>query len=305
MTSYLKATSLIIFSFSILLVLYYIQPKGIAIYATTVKADVSNNCSCTDDLTLVEHGEHQPVIVPDTMPELASDILQKIQANRLDNDDLLITVATYDMRFELYNWIAFMKAAKEDRFLILCTDSALYQHLTHTGYKDQAVLVSKDWSNSGTVAGILQRLVYLDINPLMLDINQLVLQPRTREYLSTLMHIRWNTQLIVAQDSQSRINSGFIYLMRDSYPVKRLMALLLQTQMDRPDLTLQEAFNKTLDQFPLDLKSGFTLLLDALHFPDGESYFSRNLSKEIGINPYMVHVNHKVKKIIICLFVYT
>ncbi|KAG1463454.1 hypothetical protein G6F46_003555 [Rhizopus delemar] len=211
------------------------------------------------------------------MPELASDVLQTIQANRLDNDDLLITVATYDMRFELYNWIAFMKAAKEDRFLILCTDSALYQHLTYAGYKDQAVLISKDWNNSGTVAGILQRLVYLDINPLMLDINQLVLQPRTREYLSTLMHIRWNTQLIVAQDSQSRISSGFIYLMRDSYPVKRLMALLLQTQMDRPDLTLQEAFN-------------------ALHFPDGESYFSKNLSKEIGIDPYMVHVNHKTGK---------
>lgn len=294
-----KTSSSIILSTALLFILYYVQFKNKEKVIAEIETSSSDHpCSCPPKIN-TQFGEQRPVIVPDSMPSIPSDIRDKIQENRLENDDLIMTVAGYDMRLDLYNWIEFMKAANEHRFLVFCTDSDLYRHLTIAGYENRAVLVPDDWlwfSNSSSYTPwILERLVHLDINPLMLDIQQLLLWPRAREYVSTMMHVRWDTQLIATGRDASHLQGGLIYLMRDSYQVKRLLAQVVQSQMYEPTLSLQEAFHQALSQTHIHVKSGFVLLLDDIHFPNGEVYFKQKYSGIAGIEPYMVYVNYKVK----------
>lgn len=303
MLAHWKTSSSIILSTVLLFILCYVQFKDkekVSVEFETTSSD--HPCSCPTKIN-TPFGEHRPVIVPDSMPPIPSDIRDKIQDNRLENDDLIVTVAGYDMRLDLYNWIEFMKAANEHRFLVFCTDSLLYRHLTNAGYESRAVLVPEDWiwfSNSSSYTPwILEQLVHLDINPLMLDVHQLILWPRAREYISTMMHVRWDTQFIVTGRDASHLQGGLIYLMRNSYQVKRLLAQVVQNQIYEPTLSLQEAFHQALEQSHIHVKSGFVLLLDDVHFPNGEAYFEKKHSGTADIDPYMVYVNHEVKTYIL------
>lgn len=284
-------------------------------------------CDCpsllysTENITLVRHGENTPVFVPESLSPMLPDILDKLYENRHDDQDngILITIAGYAMRHELYNWIEFLKEAKEERFVIFCTDLSLYTHLIVTGLEDKAVFIPDDWfvddlelfRNTSTnildnsiprlshvKTWVLQRLAYTGgiSNVLYLDVNQIMLHARTREYIQTLLHIRWDTQLIATQDTTNQhiINTGLMMIRTDAGQVKRLIASALQIQETYPQLTQQEAFNSALEQLDLHVKSGITVLLDIIHFPNGVNYFENNLSGSRGIEPYIVHANHKV-----------
>lgn len=280
-----------------------------------------DGCNClfsTENITLLPHGEQIPVFVPDALSPIEPDILDKIVANRHD-DGILITIAGYAMRNELYNWIELLKEARELSFIVFCTDPKLYLHLIVAGYEDKAVLIPDDWfinhlelfrdteinmlddsmpRLSHIKTWVLQRLSYVkDIsNVLLLDVNQVMLHARTREYLQTLLHIRWDTQLIMTQDSldQQVFNTGLIMMRTDAGEAKRVLEHTVQIQELNLGLTQQEALNKAMKQMELNVKSGMTVLLDALHFPNGISYFENNLPSSKGIEPYIIHINHKV-----------
>jgi hypothetical protein len=146
---------------------------------------------------------------------------------------------------------------------------------------------------------VLQRLAYTAgiSNIFYLEVNQIMMHTRTKEYIQTLMNIRWDTQLIATQDSldQHTVNTGLVMIRPDANAAKRLLASTIQIQELDARFDQQEAFNMALDQLDLHVKSGITVLLDVIHFPNGEQYFEKNLSASKGIQPYIVHVNHKVK----------
>lgn len=274
----------------------------------------------TDNITLVPYGENTPLFVPELLSPIQPDILEKILINRQDHG-ILVTVAGYAMRMELYNWIDLVKKADEKSFIVFCTDSKLYMHLIVTGYEDQAVLIPDDWfmgnlelfrdteTNmldnkiarlSHVKTWVLQRLAYLnDIqNILMLDVNQIMLHARTREYIQTLLHVRYDTQLVTTQDSldQHVMNSGLVMMRTGAGLAKRVLASIIIIQEHNHDQTQQQAFNEALKQLDLHVKTGMTVLLDIMHFPNGINYFDNNLPGSRGITPYIVHANHKVKQ---------
>lgn len=294
--------------------------SGLNINETAVDCDCPSLLYSTENITLVRHGENTPVFVPESLSPMLPDILDKLYENRHDDQDngILITIAGYAMRHELYNWIEFLKEAKEERFVIFCTDLSLYTHLIVTGLEDKAVLIPDDWfmddlelfRNTSTSmldnsvprlshvkTWVLQRLAYTGgiSNVLYLDVNQIMMHARTREYIQTLLHIRWDTQLIATQDTTNQhiINTGLMMIRTDAGQVKRLIASTVQIQETYPQLTHGEAFNSALEQLDLHVKSGITVLLDIIHFPNGVNYFENNLSGSRGIEPYIVHANHK------------
>lgn len=289
--------------------------------------DTLDDCQCpsslysTENIALIKHGENSPVFVPESLSPMLPDILDKIYENKLD-DGILVTVAGYAIKNEVYNWIELLKEAEEEKFIIFCTDMNLYTLLIVTGHEDKAVLIPDDWfindlelfRNTTTnlldntvprlshiKTWILQRLAYTKgiNNVLMLDINQIMLHARTREYIQTLLHIRWDTQLIATQDdlNQHVINTGLMMIRSDAAQVKRLIANTIQIQEEYTHLNQQEALNKAMEQLDLNVKSGMIVLLDIIHFPNGVNYFDKDLSGSRGIEPYIIHANHKVRYI--------
>ncbi|KAI7903871.1 uncharacterized protein BX663DRAFT_505519 [Cokeromyces recurvatus] len=307
--------------------------------STTMKQPQLNNfnssCNCssllkTNDIFFVEHGEELPLFVPDSLSPIQPDILDKMNANKYDDHGLIVTVANYDMRMELYNWIQLLEKAEERKFVVFCIDEKLYLHLMVAGYEDKAVLVPQSWilsdsdlvnnNNNNTLTDdehsllgqnssiqlslvkirILQRLVYADphFNILMLDVNQIMIRKRTREYIQALLHIREDTQMIATQDNmnQSPISTGLL-MVRGTHNeiLKRVLARSIQIQeIEREKINQQEAFIRALDQFSLNVKTGMMVLLDMLHFPNGNIYFEKKLYKSKHMKPYIIHVNHKV-----------
>lgn len=289
----------------------------------------SSSLYSTQNISYVRHGEKQPIFVPDYLSPLQSDIFDKIMTMRHDDikirgaedNGILITIAGYAMRHELFNWMQLLKDVEEDRFIIFCTDLKMYMSLIVAGYEDYAVFIPDDWLPSQDLhlfrntkfnmldatpartthvkTWVLQRLIYtMGINNILyLDVNQIMLHPRTREYLTTLLNLRWDTEFIASQDGtdQKTINTGLVMLRTDTKSTKRLLANTIQIQETQPHLTQQQALNLAMDQLDLHLKNGNTVLLDVLFFPNGNQYFERNLPGSIGIEPYNVHVNHKVR----------
>lgn len=282
----------------------------------------NQTCPCyspafaSKNISLVKHGENRPVFVPDNLTPMPEDIGDKIALNRHDQT-LLVTVSGYGMRNELYNWMAHLESAGELKFIVFCTDMKLYLHLVFSGHEDKAALIPDDWiindlelfrdpelvlldhpRLSHVKTWILQRLAYYSetTNTLWLDVNQIMIHKRTREYIQTLMHIRGDTQVIATQDSldQHTVNTGLIMLRGDSKLAKRLLASTIQIQENQSTISQQDAFNQALDQLQLNLKSGMTVLLDMIHFPNGVNYFETNLPRSKGIKPYIIHANHKV-----------
>ncbi|KAI9468881.1 MAG: hypothetical protein EXX96DRAFT_543570 [Benjaminiella poitrasii] len=285
------------------------------------------NCSSsTHVLPLVDHGETTPLFVPDALSPLPPDILDKLTTNAHSDQSLIVTVANYGMRMDLYNWIKLLEDAKETQFVVFCTDEKLYLHLMVAGYEDRAVLVPDTWllgdpslfeqaldeslldqdqpiarRLSHVKTWVLQRLVYADsaFNVLMLDVNQLMVHRRTREYIQALLQLRYDTQMIATQDSvdQSIVNTGLLMIRgsENNRAVKRVLAstIRIQEESQQRGLNQQEAFNEALDQFELHVKTGMMVLLDVLHFPNGPTYFDKKLPKSKNIKPYIIHVNHK------------
>lgn len=280
----------------------------------------TTDCDCvkpTVNITAVNHGERVPVFVPDTMPPLEPEIVDKLNLNKYDDNTVLITVAGYAMRKELYNWMKLLEYADESNYVIFCTDLKLYMHLIVAGYEDKAVMIPDDWfvndldlfrnTESSLLdqprlthvkTWVLQRLVYEEpFNIFMLDINQVMMHKRTIEYIQTLLHLRGDTKIIASQDSldQGTVNTGLMLFRTNSKQAKRVLANTIYIQEENPQLTQQEAFNKALSSTNLHVKTGMLVLLDIIHFPNGVHYFKKNLPKSKGIKPYMVHLNHKVK----------
>jgi hypothetical protein len=248
------------------------------------------------------HGENVPVLVPETLPNIPTEVVEKIQNNKIDNT-VLVTIASYEMRYQVYNWINKLYETEQTQFVILCTDYQLYVHLVVAGYEAQAALIPEDWlletnQISHIKTWILQRLIYADDGlVLMVDVDAIFVRSRGMEYLTTLMNIRHETHLIAIQDSldQHTADSGVIMVRSHSKQVKRLLANTIQIQHTQPQLTQQEAFNLALNKMELHVKTGIYVMLDVMHFPNGVSYFENNLSRAKGIQPYIVHANNKVK----------
>jgi hypothetical protein len=289
---------------------------------TNLTLSSNQTCSCpsplfsSKNISLVEHGEHTPVFVPDTLTPMPEDIADKIALNKHDQT-LLVTVAGYSIRAELYNWMSLLESAQEHKYIVFCTDPKLYLHLIFAGYEDKAVLIPDDWIINDVdlfrnpelslldharlahvKTWILQRLAYYTevTNTLLLDVNQVMVHKRTREYIQTLLHMRWDTQVIATQDSldQHTVNTGLIMVRGNAKLAKRVLAHTIQIQESQPTLSQQQAFNQALSQLELNVKSGMLVLLDIMHFPNGVSYFETNLSGSKGIEPYIIHANHKV-----------
>ncbi|KAI8372681.1 hypothetical protein EDC96DRAFT_606153 [Choanephora cucurbitarum] len=279
------------------------------------------HCNCSSPFsslsynqTLVEHGEYAPLFVPESLQSIPLDILDKIAANTI-SDSVIVTVANYPMRKELYNWMEWMREAQEENFLVFCIDPKLYLHLVVAGHEEKAVLVPDDWfvsdlelmRNSTTPlldsvrlshvkTWILQQLAYLkDTHTMMLDVNQVILRPRTREYIQTLLNMRPDTHLIATQDSSDQhvVNTGLTMIRGgdSSKQLKRLLANTIQIQESQYHLHQQEALNLAMVQMELNVKTGMIVLLDMIHFPNGHQYFESKRLKVI--EPFIVHANHK------------
>ncbi|KAI8637987.1 hypothetical protein BD408DRAFT_423616 [Parasitella parasitica] len=275
-------------------------------------------CNCPallSNVSFVRHGENLPILVPEDLSVMQLDVLDKLELNKHSDSTVVVTVAGYGMRQELYNWIHYMQTVKEKKYVVFCTDAKLYMHLIVAGHEERAALIPEDWfihsldlfrdtklsildddpRLSHVKTWILQRLVYSSINALMLDVNQFMVHRRTREYIQTLLHIRGDTQIIATQDGldQRTINTGLLLIRGNAPAAKRILANTLQIQEQQPSLNQQEAFNQAMDQMELHVKTGMTVLLDIIHFPNGLNYFEHNLPGSKGIKPYIIHANHK------------
>ncbi|KAI8990126.1 hypothetical protein BDB01DRAFT_717935 [Pilobolus umbonatus] len=259
------------------------------------------------------------IIVPETLPTIQPEILDKIHQQRHDSRDLIVTIAGYETREELYNWIEFMKEAKETKYLIFCTDSKLYIHLMVAGLEQHAAEIPDDWllydqhhfrntsisffdpeypSLSHLRTWILQRLMYTESNILMMDVHTLMIRARTRQYLNKLLQVKKSARIIASLEhpNQMFLNTGLIMMQGQSKTLKRLLANVIHIQQSDHRLTQQDAFNIVLSQYELHLKTGMTMLLDMMHFPNGEHYFCKNIATSSGIVPYIIHANHKYGK---------
>ncbi|CEP16291.1 hypothetical protein [Parasitella parasitica] len=278
--------------------------------------DAACNCpALLSNVTFIRHGENLPIFVPEDLSAMQLDVLDKLLLNKHSENTVIITIAGYGMRHELYNWIHYMQTAKEKKFVVFCTDAKLYMHLIVAGHEERAALIPEDWFVSSpdlfrdttlsmldddprlshVKTWVLQRLVYSPVNALMLDVNQFMMHRRTREYIQTLLRIRGDTQIIATQDGldQRTINTGLLLIRSNAQAAKRILANTIQIQEKQPSLNQQAAFNKALNQMELHVKTGMTVLLDIIHFPNGLNYFEHNLPESKGIKPYIIHANHK------------
>ncbi|KAI8888123.1 glycosyltransferase family 77 protein, partial [Backusella circina FSU 941] len=264
---------------------------------------LQNKKSKTTTKDTIIHGENAPVLVPETLPNIPTDVLEKLQNNKIDNT-VLVTIAGYNMRYQVYNWIHKLNEIEETHFVIFCTDNQLYVHLVVAGYEAQVALVPEDWlvegkdQTSHIKTWILQRIMYADDDDgliMMVDLDAIFVRSRGMEYLTTLMNIRHETHLIAIQDSfdQHTADTGVMMVRSRSKQVKRLLANTIQIQQREPQLTQQEAFNVALSKMELHVKTGIYVILDVMHFPNGVSFFENDLSRSKGIQPYIVHANNK------------
>ncbi|KAI8997761.1 nucleotide-diphospho-sugar transferase-domain-containing protein [Pilobolus umbonatus] len=262
--------------------------------------------------SIIGHSEHSGY-VPDSMDQPPKTLMNKINHNMVANRVLIVATANYGMRNHLYNWIKSLESVGENRFMIFCLDDKLYQHLSLAGYGDRTSSIPESWfkqaidpefeeyftakyiaiTHAKTL--VVQRLLYMNVNVLFSDVDIVWLRPRMVEYLHSFLEIREETNLVIQTEGvdQSVVNSGF-YLMRPSYDMKKLLAdtILLQDKNDR--YTQQGAMNEAMKSLDMDARTTSVVLLDMLHFPNGFVYFTHNLTRSLGIDPFIVHANYLV-----------
>ena len=259
--------------------------------------------------------------IPATLPSAPKALMNKINANLIQDRILIVATANYGMRNHVYNWIESLKRTGEEKFMIFCFDKKLLDHLTMAGYGDRASLIPDLWYHSHVEADfktyfsqeyrvithsktlVVQQLLYLDINVFFSDVDIVWLRPRMVEYVNTFMQIRPETHVLFQQEglNQQEINSGF-YLMRPTDEMKRLLAETIQIQDTVEGKTQQGSMNIALDSLNLDIRTTSVVLLDVLHFPNGFVYYNHNLPNKHGIEPFIVHANYLVSTY---LFTYT
>ncbi|KAI8073523.1 nucleotide-diphospho-sugar transferase-domain-containing protein [Gilbertella persicaria] len=256
----------------------------------------------------------ETIDIPDTLPPPPSSLLKKIHANLLEDRVLIVATANYGMRQYVYNWIESLKRTKHRKFLIFCFDQQLYDHLTKAGYGQHASMIPDIWFHQQVEADfktyfskeyrvithsktlVVQQLLYLDITVLFSDVDIVWLRPHIVDYVHGLMKLRQETHVLFQQEgmNQQEVNSGF-YLMRPTLDMKRLLAQTILIQDQNDGKTQQGAMNIALDQLDLDLRTSSVVLLDVLHFPNGFVYFTHDLPRQHGIQPFIVHANYLVK----------
>lgn len=292
---------------------------------STTEYDSLQQCECSalpppppqED---IHEPEKELVPIPDTLPPPPKELLDKINANLLQDRVLIIATANYGMRNHVYNWIESLKRTGEEKFLIFCFDQKLLDHLTMAGYGDRASLIPDVWfhqqvesefktyfsqeyrviTHSKTL--VVQQLLYLDVTVFFSDVDIVWLRPRMVEYVNTFLQIRPETHVLFQQEglTQQEINSGF-YLMRPTVEMKRLLAETIQIQDTVEGKTQQGSMNLALNNLDLDLRTTCVVLLDVLHFPNGFVYFDRNLSNNHGIQPFIVHANYLVCQVLLLI----
>ncbi|KAF7732326.1 hypothetical protein EC973_005222 [Apophysomyces ossiformis] len=259
------------------------------------------------------HAEERPLIVPDSFLPPPKTVMDKINANLNDDRVLIVATANYGMRNHVYNWIESLNRTKEDKYLIFCFDEQLYEHLVAAGYGAHASQVPVSWLHQDVEAGfeeyysvkyrvitgaktwVVQQLLYLDVTVFFSDVDIVWMRPRLREYVHTLMDIRPETHVLFQQEGvdQKIVNSGF-YMMRPTDTMKRLLAHTIYLQDNHPTMTQQAAMNAALDHMDMDIRTSSVVLLDVLHFPNGFVYFTHDLPRRHGIEPFVVHANYLV-----------
>ncbi|KAI8081547.1 nucleotide-diphospho-sugar transferase-domain-containing protein [Halteromyces radiatus] len=257
-----------------------------------------------------------------TIPD--DDVMKIINNNLHWPRTLIITVANYGIRHYVYNWIRSLERTHEERYVIVCLDKALYDHLYKAGYGNHAFVIPSTWmhySVSSNLASyptqdyrlitftksvVVQHILHLDISALYSDVDVVWIRPRTRDYIRALMDVRGGgTHVLFQQDDmqQHRINSGF-FLMRPTPIMRRLMADTIYIQEQRElalwdntikheyQTTQQIAMNEALSRLKLELRTSRVVLLDLFLFPNGDTYFYKRLHDMLGTNPYIVHANY-------------
>ncbi|KAI9478539.1 MAG: nucleotide-diphospho-sugar transferase-domain-containing protein [Benjaminiella poitrasii] len=289
---------------------------------TVSNSNSSILCSCPPTES-TEEEEERPVEdnsndkkleIPESLPPPPQELMDKINANLLEDRVLIVATANYGMRNHVYNWIETLKRTGETKFLIFCFDQKLYDHLKLTGYGKRATLIPDIWyhqhvesdfktyfsqeyriiTHSKTL--VVQQLLYLDVNVFFSDVDVVWLRPGMVDYVTTLLRIRPETGVLFQQEglNQQEVNSGF-YLMRSTYEMKRLLAETIEIQdTSENSKTQQGAMNAALNNLNLDLRTSQIVLLDILHFPNGFVYYTHDLPNKHGIKPYIVHANYLV-----------
>ncbi|ORX45729.1 hypothetical protein DM01DRAFT_258231 [Hesseltinella vesiculosa] len=269
--------------------------------------------SPVDSPRWLDDGDTQPLVEPVqtwfARGNKESQVRAVIEKNIQQPRTLLTTVATWQQRTDVYNWMASLQKTNETKFVVACLDDQLHHELTLAGYKDHAFLVPPSWLHYGpataqtyqditprTSTVIVHQLLHLDITVLYADVDTIWLRPRAREYLCTLIEIRWDRTHAIFQQHGfgQQVNSGF-FLMRPTDVTKRLMAkvIYLQETQTSPALTQNQAFNQVLDSLTADIRSSYVALLDVLHFPNDRAYFDEKLPAQLHVSPYLVQVRQR------------
>ncbi|CAO3595549.1 unnamed protein product [Absidia cylindrospora] len=241
---------------------------------------------------------------------------------------LILTVANYGMRHHVYNWIQSLERTHEERYVVVCLDQALYNHIYKAGYGNHAFVIPASWSHYSvsnelvnypshdyrmitfTKTVVVQHILHLDISAFYSDVDVVWKRPRARDYVRKLMDIReGNTHVLFQQDDekQQQVNTGF-FLMRPTPVMKRFIAdtIYIQEQkekalwdtMNRDDqlmaTTQQAAMNEALSRMNLEIRTSHVVLLDLFLFPNGHSYFFKRYHDVLEIDPFIVHANYLI-----------
>jgi hypothetical protein len=280
----------------------------------------------------IEDGDLLPLIEPATMTLPDEQIMAIINSNLHWPKTLILTVANHGMRHHVYNWIQSLERTHEERYVVVCLDQALYDHLYKAGYGNHAFVIPPSWSHYAvsselanypsndyrlitfTKSVVVQHILHLDISAFYSDVDVVWTRTRTRDYVRGLMDLRGgNTHVLFQQDDvqQHNVNSGF-FLMRPTPIMKRFIAdtIYIQEQREQelwestnghqPDTaamalsTQQVAMNEALQRMNLEIRTTHVVLLDAFLFPNGRSYFFERYNELLGVAPYIVHANYLV-----------
>ncbi|SAL96287.1 hypothetical protein [Absidia glauca] len=249
----------------------------------------------------IEDGDLLPLIEPATMTLPDEQIMAIINSNLHWPKTLILTVANHGMRHHVYNWIRSLERTHEERYVVVCLDQALYDHLYKAGYGNHAFVIPPSWSHYAisselanypsndyrlitfTKSVVVQHILHLDISAFYSDVDVVWTRTRTRDYVRGLMDLRGgNTHVLFQQDDvqQHNVNSGF-FLMRPTPIMKRFIAdtIYIQEQREQelwestnghqPDTaamalsTQQVAMNEALQRMNLEIRTTHVVLLDA------------------------------------------
>jgi hypothetical protein len=240
-------------------------------------------------------------------------VLELMAKNKVDATNI-ISLGNYGYRYLVLNWIISLKRAGYDKFLVFCFDKSIVNFLTEQGYKDNAVLIPRNWLdyNISEEASewtkkeynyMAQSKVNVLYNLLTRKYSLLYSDPDT-VWLSRhiIPHINFNlchsfAEILFSQDQINNVlhfNTGFFYAKPTEFVIS-LFKKLIESQQTNP--------NGAIDQLYLHdmlMKTRFNdsriEALDSLLYPSGQVYFNLNLNANMEIKPMIIHANYRVGK---------